>query len=122
MENSMNIRKRLIVMNGQKIAQNDSSGDWKTEKLTKDGGIKPGIYNLYTAVDADKSKDNIGEVIHIDKKENTFYQKNESEYIKHNLKDFDSIPETGRMMSITYKNDKTNISEVAEKHSQKNQF
>ena len=47
-------------MNGQKLFQNDSTGEWKTEKVSKAQGIKPGIYNLYNAIDADKTKENIG--------------------------------------------------------------
>ena len=46
-------------MNGQKLVQNDFTGEWKTEKVSKAEGIKPGVYNLYNAVDADKSKNNI---------------------------------------------------------------
>jgi len=113
------MKKRLIVMNGQKLAQNDSSGEWRTEKVTRDGGIKPGIYNLYNSVDADKSKDNIGEVIHIDKKDNALYQKNGSQYIKHDLDSFDknNIPETGFMMNIKYENSKANATEVSIKLS-----
>lgn len=105
-------------MNGQKLAQNDSTGDWKTEKVTKAEGVKPGIYNLYNAVDANKSNDNIGEVIHVDKKDNALYQKNESQYIKHDLNCFEQIPETGRMINIKYENNKTNITEVSKKRSQ----
>jgi len=104
-------------MNKQKLTQNDSSGEWKTEKVARDGGIKPGIYNLYNAVDADKSKDNIGEVIHVDKKDNTLYQKNGSQYIKHDLTNFDQIPETGFMMNIKYENNKANMAEVSQKRS-----
>jgi len=111
------MKKRLIVMNRQKLAQNYSSGEWKTEKVTRDGGIKPGIYNLYNAVDADKTKDNVGEVIHIDKKENTLYQKNGSQYIKHDLTHFDQIPETGCMMNIKYENNKANTTEVSQELS-----
>jgi len=113
------MKKRLIVMNGQKLAQNDSTGEWKTEKVTKAKGIKPGIYNLYNAVDADKSKENIGEVVHVDKKDNILYQKDGSQYIKHDLSCFDQIPETGCMMNIKYENNKTNIIEVSKKLSQR---
>lgn len=104
-------------MNGQKLAQNDSSGEWRTEKVTRDGGIKPGIYNLYNSVDANKSKDNIGEVIHVDKKDNALYQKNGSQYIKHDLDSFDknNIPETGIIMNIKYDNSKANATEVSKK-------
>lgn len=113
------MKKRLIVMNGQKLAQNNSTGEWKTEKVTKAEGIKPGIYNLYNAVNADKSKDNIGEVIHVDKKDNALYQKNGSQYIKHDLSCFDEIPETGRMLNIKYENNKTVTTEVSQKLGQR---
>ena len=106
-------------MNGQKLTQNDSTGEWKTVNVSKAIGIKPGIYNLYNAVDADPSKDNIGEVIHIDKKENVLYQKNGFQYIKHDLSFFDQIPETGLMINIKYENNKTSTSEVSKTLSQK---
>ena len=80
-------------MNGQKLVQNDFTGEWKTEKVSKAEGIKPGLYNLYNAVNADQSKDNIGEVIHIDKK--------------------------GHMMNIKYENNKTSTTEVSNKLIQK---
>ena len=106
-------------MNGQKLVQNDFTGEWKTEKVSKAEGIKPGVYNLYNAVDADQSINNIGEVIHIDKKENVLYQKNGSQFIKHDLSCFDQIPETGRMMNIKYENNKTSTTEVSNKLIQK---
>ncbi len=113
------MKKRLIVMNGQKLAQNDSTGEWKTEKVTKAGDIKPGLYNLYNAIDADLLKDNIGEVIHIDKKDNALYQKHGSQYIKHDLSCFDEMPEIGRMMNIKYENNKTITTEVSQKLGQR---
>lgn len=113
------MKKRLLVMNGQKLVQNDFTGEWKTEKVSKAEGIKPGVYNLYNAVDADQSINNIGEVIHIDKKENVLYQKNGSQFIKHDLSCFDQIPETGRMMNIKYENNKTSTTEVSNKLIQK---
>lgn len=109
-------------MNGQKLAQNDSTGEWKTEKVTKAQGIKPGIYNLYTAIDADKTNDNIGEIIHIDKKDNALYQKNDSQYIKHDLSCFDQLPEIGCYLNIKYDNNKTNTIEVFKKLGQKNKL
>lgn len=106
-------------MNGQKLAQNDSTGEWKTEKVTKAKGIKPGIYNLYNAVDADKLKENIGEIIHIDKKTNLLYQKNGSQYIKHDLSCFEKIPETGGMINIKYEKNKANTIEVSKNLGQR---
>ena len=105
-------------MNGQKLFQNDSTGEWKTEKVSKAQGINPGIYNLYNAVDADKTKENIGEIIYVDKKENVLYQKHESRYIKHDLNCFDQIPETGCILNIKYENNKTNITNISQKLSQ----
>ena len=29
------MKKRLLVMNGQKLVQNDFTGEWKTEKVSK---------------------------------------------------------------------------------------
>ena len=113
------MKKRLLVMNGQKLVQSGVTGEGKTEKVSKAEGIKPGVYNLYNAVDADQSKNNIGEVIHIDKKENVLYQKNGSQYIKHDLSCFDQIPETGHMMNIKYENNKTSTTEVSKKLRQR---
>jgi len=94
------MKKILLVMNGQKLTQNDSSGEWKTDNVSKALGIKPDIYNLYNAVNADISKDNIGEVIHIDKKEKVLYQKNGLQYIKHDLSCFEQIPKTGLILNM----------------------
>ncbi len=105
-------------MNGQKLAQNNSTGDWKTEKVTKAKAIKPGIYNLYNAIDANKTNDNIGEVIHVDKKDNVLYQKNGLQYIKHDLNCFEQIPETGSMINIRYENNRTNITKISNKNIQ----
>ncbi len=108
-------------MNGQKLAQNDATGEWKTEKMTKAEGIKPGIYNLYNAVAANKTKDNIGEVLHIDLKDNVLYQKNGAQYIKHDLDCFDkdNIPSPGLMANIKYNDSsKVSIEDVSHKHKQ----
>lgn len=113
------MKKRLIVMNGQKLAQNDFTGEWKTEKVTKALGIKPGIYNLYNAIDADKSKEYLGEVLYVDKKEKIVYQNNDSQYIKHDLNYFNEIPETGLMINIKYENNKTITFEVSKNLSHK---
>lgn len=113
------MKKRLLVMNGQKLAQNDIKGEWITEKVTKAQGINPGIYNLYTAINADKTSDNIGEVIHIDKKDNALYQKNGSQYIKHDLDCFNQIPEIGGHLNIKYENNKIDTTEVSKKLGQR---
>ena len=106
-------KRTLLVMNGQKLAQNDATGDWKTEKITKAKGTKPGIYN---SVDADPLKDNIGEVIYIDKKGEALYQKNDSQFIKHDLSVFDKIPENASFINIKYAVISTRLSNSMKRH------
>lgn len=106
-------------MNGQKLAQNNATGEWKTEKVTKAKGTKPGIYNLYNSVDADPLKDNIGEVIYIDKKGEALYQKNDSQFIKHDLSMFDKIPENASFINIKYDNNKAISTEASKTLSNK---
>ena len=98
-----NMKQRLLVMNGQKLAQNEmEDGTWKTEKISKAQGIKAGIYHISNAVNADLVGDNIGEVIHHDKKRGLLYQKNDSQFIKHETSNLDKIPEIGIFINITY--------------------
>ena len=49
------MKRRLLVMNGQKILQNFNENEWKTTGLIKkaEEGIKPGIYNIYLAKKAE---------------------------------------------------------------------
>lgn len=118
------MKKRLLVMNGQKLVQNESAGVWKTEKVSKAEGIKPGIYNLYNTVDPDLTKDNIGEIIYIDKIENVLYQQkgSQSQYIKHDLNCFNQIPKPGYLMNIKYENNKVSTTEVSKKLIQTNKL
>jgi hypothetical protein len=54
------MKQRLLVMNGQRIVQSEQGGAWTIEKVDKAGAIKPGIYNLHTALPADKSQRYVG--------------------------------------------------------------
>lgn len=95
------MKERLVVMNGQKLVETEiQNGQWKTTKVEKAQGVKPGIYNLYMATQADKSKTYAGVVLHNDK-ENVYQQIGKS-YVKHSCSDFTKIPENGVAKSISY--------------------
>ncbi len=66
------MKERLLIMNGQKIHQVKEGKEWKVADVEKARGIKPGIYNLYLAKDADTNKKYDGVILHADK--NNIYQ------------------------------------------------
>jgi hypothetical protein len=94
------MKQRLLVMNGQKLLQSEQDGDWATSKVEKAGLIKPGIYSLYLASKPDKLKSYEGVVIHSDR--DVLYQQVGKSVVKHDLKDFDRMPELGSTLKITY--------------------
>jgi hypothetical protein len=73
------MKRRVIVMNGQKIVEAEIAGKWVVEKVSKAKGIKPGIYNLYLAIDADKTQTLTGFIVHTDN--NKVYQKTDRDLL-----------------------------------------
>lgn len=57
------MRLRLIVMNGQRIVESEEDGEWKIQEVSKAGKLKPGIYNLYSSQQTDKSKRHVGVIV-----------------------------------------------------------
>jgi hypothetical protein len=98
------MKQRLLVMNGQRIVQHEQEGQWQNDKVDRAGIVKPGIYNLYLATQADKSKTHDGVVLYADK-ESVFQQVGKS-YVKHARSDFDKVPEIGSNSSIKYEDGK----------------
>ncbi|EPG9766619.1 KfrB domain-containing protein [Escherichia coli] len=102
------MKQRLLVMNGQRIVQTaESNGVFAGEhyKVTgKAEGLKPGVYNLYSAVEADKTKVLDGQIIHSDGE--AVYQKVNTNLVKHNRASFDKVPEIASIQSIMYDGDK----------------
>ena len=94
------MKERLLVMNGQKILQHEQEGRWLNDKVEKAGLVKPGIYNLYLASQADKTKTHDGVILHADR-DSVFQQVGKS-FIKHARSDFDKVPESGSNASIRY--------------------
>jgi hypothetical protein len=62
--------------------------------------LKPGIYNIYMAEKADKSKRYDGVVVHTDN--DNVYQKIDKKFVMHSRKDFDMVPVMGSAKSISY--------------------
>ena len=106
------MKQRLLVMNGQKLVQNEVDEKWKTVKVTKAPDLKAGIYNIYLAKEAETANHSYeGLIVHIDK--DFFYQKSGSEFIKHPSKYFLKLPEVGKNITVQYDNEATRINENA---------
>lgn len=94
------MKQRVLVMNGQRIVEANVQGSWKRQKVEKANGIKPGIYNLYAAREADKSKKYEGVIVHSDDK--SVYQKTGGLVVLHEREGFDIVPSVGESSSISY--------------------
>ncbi|AGS40918.1 MULTISPECIES: IncP plasmid survival protein KfrB [Gammaproteobacteria] len=94
------MKQRLLVMNGQRIVQTDQGGAWANQKVDKAGALKPGIYNLYMAKEADKSQRHDGVIVHADN--NKIYQQIGKNFVMHSKSDFDIVPDIGSAKSISY--------------------
>jgi cell filamentation protein len=95
------MKQRLLVMNGQRLVQTEQAGQWATDKVEKAGGVRPGIYNIHLALQADKSKTYEGPILHSDR-EHIYQQIGKSSFVKHVLTDFDKVPQIGSNSSIKY--------------------
>lgn len=102
------MKQRLLVMNGQKIVQHEQEGRWLNDKVEKAGLVKPGIYNLYLANPADKTKTHDGLILHVDR-DNVFQQVGRS-VVLHEQVDFAKAPAIGSHSSITYEQGKAIVS------------
>jgi hypothetical protein len=95
------MKQRLLIMNGQCAMQQEDQGQWRNVKVEKARGVKPGIYNIYTANQADKAKAYSGVILYTDK--TTVYQQvGKGQYVTHDQTDFAKPPEAGETKSISY--------------------
>lgn len=94
------MKQRLLVMNGQRIVQTEQGGAWTNEKVDKAGALKPGIYNLYMAKEADKGQKHDGMIVHSDS--GSVYQQIGKNFVMHDRQNFDKVPEVGASKSISY--------------------
>ena len=110
------MKQRLLVMNGSCIIQNEQGGQWQNASVEKAGAVKPGIYNIYMASQADKSKPHDGVIIHADK--DKVYQQQGKAFVSHERASFEKVPEIGRAVSINYDGQgKAQVSEQSQKLS-----
>ena len=109
------MKQRLLVMNGQRIVQSEQGGQWKTDKVEKANAVKPGIYHIHLATQADKSKSHDGVILHIDRE--SVYQHVGKNFITHALGDFMKVPDVGANASVKYEAGKAVVSKAAVKLS-----
>jgi hypothetical protein len=106
------LKQRILVMNGQRLVETQKESEWTTTDVAKAGPLKPGIYNIYLASQADKSKSHDGAILHIDK--DHVYQQIGKAFVKHNAADFSKLPEIGSNLSIKYDDSgKTIVSQLS---------
>lgn len=102
------MKQRLLVMNGQRLVQSEQGGQWNTDKVEKAGTMKPGIYNIYLSVQADKTKTQDGLIVYADP--DHVYQQVGKNFVKHERADFDKVPDIGGNSSVKYDNGKAVVS------------
>jgi hypothetical protein len=108
-------------MNGQCAMQQEDQGQWRNVKVEKARGVKPGIYNIYLATQADKSKEHSGVILYADKTA-IYQQVGKGQYVSHDRADFVKPPEPGAAKRITYSADGNAVvveATLAQKQSRK---
>ena len=110
------MKQRLLIMNGSKVIQANKDGGWQNQKVEKAGTLKPGIYNIYNAKEADKSIKQSGIIVHIDS--TNVYQQVDKTIVAHAVSSFKDLPEVGSNKTITYKADEA-LAESAQKLGQR---
>ncbi len=113
------MKLRLIVMNGQRIVETEEDGVWKIQEVGKAGKLKPGIYNLFSSQQADKSKLHVGVIAH--SAGSYLYQHARENIVMHSLSDFyETLPEIGTNKSIVYDAQGKAMASIAGKLDQRN--
>lgn len=90
--------QRVVVMNGQRILQSRSGDQWVTAKVNKAGQIKPGVYNLASAVAAESHKVYDGAILHADAVH--VYQQSGKAVVRHDVNRFAVVPEVGSHQAL----------------------
>jgi len=113
------LKQRLLVMNKQKLLQNEINGEWKTQKVSKEPNLKPGIYDIYLAKEPlkDKLVEYVGTIIHINK--DHVFQKTGSSFIMHKCDVFEKLPGIGKTLTIQYNESRASTQETALKKTKK---
>lgn len=105
------MRRRLLVMNGQRVLQSEQGGQWQVDKVERAAALKPGIYNLYLAMPADRAKVHEGLILHVDQ-EHVFQQVGKA-YVAHDRTAFYRLPEVGQAKRIGYDGAKAIVADAS---------
>jgi hypothetical protein len=108
---------RILIMNGQRLVQIEHGIEWNTERVEAASGVKPGIYNIYSATTIDKTKSYDGPVIFVDKEH--IYQKIGSTLVKHRVEDFEKLPAIGERTTVNYDDAKAVVAKSSIKHGRR---
>ena len=98
------MKQRLLVMNGQLLVQSEQAGEWRTDKVQKAAGLKPGIYAIHLATAADKNKAHIGPIVHVDSA--SVYQQVGKNFVLHDRASFQKLPDVGAHLTLNYNAEK----------------
>jgi hypothetical protein len=93
-------KRRLVVMNGHRVLQILADDDWDIEKVEKAHGVRPGVYELFKASEADRSKPATGVFVHVD--ELQAYLQTNAGLFRHDLAAFDHPPPLGGRVTVSY--------------------
>jgi cell filamentation protein len=94
-------KQRILVMNGQRVIQQEQEGQWVTQKVGKARHLKPGIYNAYMAQEADRKRQHTGFVFHADEA-HVYQHEGALGITRHPLSAFGAVPEYGLPVIISY--------------------
>lgn len=97
------MRKRVVVLNGQKVLQAEEGATWTNERVEKAGLLRPGLYELFTAQQSDRSTYTAGALLIMDS--GMLYQVTDTGLVAHNCNDFDVLPAVGAHGTVTYNAD-----------------
>jgi cell filamentation protein len=104
------MKQRVLVMNGQRLVQSEIDNEWVVTKVGKAGSIKPGIYNISTAITASKDQTYDGVVLHADQEH--VYQQVGKTCVRHSAHDFPKVPDIGTNTAIRYDADQASASQT----------
>jgi hypothetical protein len=103
----MQNKERVLVMNGQRLLEMEVSNKWAVKEVKPADGLKPGIYNIYNAVNADKTSATNGVILHVDKN-NLYQMTGKDKFVKHDVRDFQTVPTVGNTVEISYSSGQAN--------------
>ena len=97
------MKKRVVVVNGQKVLQAEDGATWTNERVEKAGLLRPGLYELFAAAPSDRSTSTAGVLLVVDG--GVLYQVTNTGLVAHNCNDFDALPAVGAHGTVTYNAD-----------------